>query len=237
MSNLFSPLYGHAIFSATMSIYRFWFLCRNLSFDAEATWRQRWPNDRFAALREIFELFNENCAKLLIPDDYLSLDETLYPTHVGVSFRQFNKSKPTKYGLLFRSINSAQMPYSYTAIAYAGMPTGIPSEYYLSGTDEYMKALINRLSLAVSIQGRNLSIDHFYTSIDLARWCLDKKVTLVGTMQSNQRGVGDVASLVGHGELSTKVFWEEKDGKMSLTSYVAKQSQLESAMSLCYVPC
>ena len=85
-----------------------------------------------------------------------------------------------------------------------------------------MKALINRLNLAVSIQGGNLSIDHFYTSIDLARWCLDKKVTLVGTMQSNRRGVGDVASLVGHGELSTQVFWKEKDGKMSLTSYVVK---------------
>ena len=39
----------------------------------------RWQHGRFAAIRELFEGCNENFNKSLIPEDYLSLDETLYP--------------------------------------------------------------------------------------------------------------------------------------------------------------
>ena len=38
----------------------------------------------------------------MIPNIYLSLDETLCPTRVGVAIPQYNKSKPSKYGLSFR---------------------------------------------------------------------------------------------------------------------------------------
>ena len=38
----------------------------------------------------------------MISNVYLSLDETLYPTRVGVSIPQYSKSKPSKYGLLLR---------------------------------------------------------------------------------------------------------------------------------------
>ena len=38
----------------------------------------------------------------MVSNVYLSMDETLYPTGVGVALLQYNKSKPLKYGLLFR---------------------------------------------------------------------------------------------------------------------------------------
>ena len=65
-----------------------------------------WQHDRFAAFLKIFEEFNKNCGKFLAPDDYLSLDETLYPTSTQISFKQFNPSKPAKYGMVYKSINA-----------------------------------------------------------------------------------------------------------------------------------
>ena len=75
----------------------------------------------------------------MLPDDYLSLDETLSLTRVGVAFHQYTKKKPAKYGLLFRSINGAEMPYNYTSILYSGKPPGEPNEYYITTTDDLIK--------------------------------------------------------------------------------------------------
>ena len=51
-------------------------------------------------------LFAKNCEKVMVPDEYLSLDDTLYPTRVSVAFHQYNENKPAKYELLFQSINT-----------------------------------------------------------------------------------------------------------------------------------
>ena len=48
-----------------------------------------------------FKSFAENSEKVMVSDEYLSLDETLCPIRVGVAFYQYNKNKPAKYGLLF----------------------------------------------------------------------------------------------------------------------------------------
>ena len=67
---------------------------------------------------------NHNLAKVLVPEEFLSLDETLHATRVGISFRQYSKSKPAKYGLLFKSLNSAEMPVTYNSVMYSGKPIG-----------------------------------------------------------------------------------------------------------------
>ena len=113
---------SHKIFSATISIKRFRFLCTNLRFDDISSRNTRFQHDLAAAIRDLFESFVRNSEKAMHPNVYLSLDETLYPARVGVVFRQYNKDKPAKYGLLFRSINSAEVPYTYTSVIYAGKP-------------------------------------------------------------------------------------------------------------------
>ena len=66
-------------------------------------------SDTATAIREIYELFKYKCARVLVADELPSLDETLYLTRTGIPFRQYNQSKPAKYGLLFRSLNSGEM--------------------------------------------------------------------------------------------------------------------------------
>ena len=97
---LIHKFFGNKIFNATMSLKRFRFLCANLRFDDISSRNTLFQHDRTAAIRDLFESFVRNCEKVMHPDVYLSLDETLCRTRVGVAFRQYSKDKPAKYGLL-----------------------------------------------------------------------------------------------------------------------------------------
>ena len=157
---------------------------------------------------------------MIHPDVYLSLDETLYPTRVGVAFHQYNKDKAAKYGLLFRSINSVELPYTYTSVICAGKPVDKPRPYYVQTTDDIVKYLVNSVTREANIKGHNLSTDRFYTSIEIANWLLEKNVTCVGTIKGNRRGIGDLKSLVNRESPSTKVYWDKDNTILNVTSYV-----------------
>ena len=79
-----------------MSKSRFKSLFSKISFDDFETRTERWKKDRFAAIRNIFEKFNNNCGKSIIPDDLLSIDETLYPMRNKVAFKQSNPNYYSK---------------------------------------------------------------------------------------------------------------------------------------------
>ena len=84
---LFSETIGLPLFSAVMSKNRFEFLVSNLCFNDSTTRKHRWSRDRFAAFREVFELFNNNCAQYVTPNIYMSLNETLYPMRNQIGFK------------------------------------------------------------------------------------------------------------------------------------------------------
>ena len=86
VSSHFSDRGGHPAFSATMSRDGFNFILAHPSFDDEETHADCWEHDRFAAYHQMFEAFNGKCLKHLVPSDYLSLDETLYPMRMQISF-------------------------------------------------------------------------------------------------------------------------------------------------------
>ena len=203
-----------------MPIKRFRFLCAKIRFGDITSRTECFQHDRAAAVRLFFESFVTNCEKVMIPNAYLSIDEILYPTRVGVAFRQYNKNKPATYGLLFCSINSAEMPYTYSSTLYAGKPPGDPNEHYLTSTDDIIKHLISSLSDHANLQGWNILCDRFYTSIDIANWLLEKKMTVVETIKTNRKGVGDLKKMDGREFQTTEVYWEKKKGTMTMTSYV-----------------
>ena len=58
-----------------MSRNRFKSLIQSIMFDDHQERAENWPRDRFAAIRNIFELFNKN----VIPSEYLATDDTVIP--------------------------------------------------------------------------------------------------------------------------------------------------------------
>ena len=223
VDKLFSNEYGPPIFSAAMSRNRFTFVRANLSFDDASTRDDRWKQDRFAAIREIFESFNFECMSCLVPCDYLSLDETLYPMRNQISFKQYNPKKTAKYGLLFKALNAARYPYTYIASPYCGKPKEDGGKYYVQGTEKIVKQMIERLlENRVPLAGRNISFDRLYTSFSIELWLYENNITSLGTMQSNRKGIpAEMLDYKHREDLSSEIYWQ-KDGPLSLSSYVVK---------------
>eukprot|EP00112_Aurelia_sp_Birch-Aquarium-sp1_P019687 Seg4924.2 transcript_id=Seg4924.2/GoldUCD/mRNA.D3Y31 product="PiggyBac transposable element-derived protein 2" protein_id=Seg4924.2/GoldUCD/D3Y31 len=206
-----------------MSSDRFKFVVTHLTFDDVKQRAMLWKSDRFAAFRAMFEKVNKNCSKWLEPSEFLSLDETLYPMRHQMAFRQYNPDKPAKYGLLFKSINDARYPYTYTSAVYAGKPEAGQGPHYISGTENIVKHLIEKLQSSQNLQGRNISMDRLYTSYSLFQWLLSNNITAVGTLMSNRHGVPDeLKSAQGFAEFESQVYWEQSEKKVVLSSYTVK---------------
>ena len=187
---LFSHDRGIPIFRATMLRLRFLFIMRHFSFDDVNTRKQRWKNDRFAALRQVFEMCNKNFGEALVPVDYISSDETLYPACTQVSFKQHNPNKSAKYGVLFKSLNSARYPHTYQTHVYSGKPEEVTNEpFYVQGTINHIKYLVEQLQKCHSLKGRNITMDRLYTSFEISDWLSARNIIMVGTFQKNRVGI------------------------------------------------
>ena len=89
---------------AAMSRDRIRFLLLTLRFDDPAERKEKWSCDRVAVACPIFQMFNSNTSKYLLPSLYQSIDKTLYTMRHWKAFREYNPSKPHKYGLLLKSL-------------------------------------------------------------------------------------------------------------------------------------
>ena len=137
-------------------------------------------------MRQVFEICNENFGEALVPVDYISLDETLYPARTQVSFKQYNPDKPAKYEFLFKSLNSARIPYTYQTHVYSGKREEVTNEsFYVQGTIKYIKYFVEQLQKCHSLKGRNITMDRLYTSLEIAAdWLSARNITMVGTKKS-----------------------------------------------------
>ena len=123
-----------------------------------------------------------------IPSADMTIDETLYPYRGHIGIKTYNPNKPARYGLLIFSLCDATVPYTYYSLPYAGQPEN-PNMYYVHDTDEKSIYLVNNLSKYCDLPGRNISLDRYFTNISLANWLVEKKISLVGTMQHSRVGI------------------------------------------------
>ena len=169
-------------------------------------WREFFP------FREFFEFVNNTFLKLRKPSPHLAIDETLYSYRGRIGFKQYNPSKPAKYGLLFRSLCDSLVQYMYYCLPYAGKPTGTPNEFYVTKTDEYTKYLVNgaiKIGGAICLRGKNISLDRYFMSVSIADWCLGKDITTTGTMRSDRKGIPKEMKDVDPEEKSSKWFFSD----------------------------
>ena len=131
-------------------------------------------------MREVFESFNTRCSSVLQPDAYLTIDETLYGCRTQIGFKLYNKSKPDRYGILYKSINAVRYPFTIRTNVYSGKPTGEPGPFYIRGTVPTVKALVNQLGSYVDLCGRTISLDRLYTSLELFEWLMSKGISALG---------------------------------------------------------
>ena len=163
----------------------------------------------------------------------------LYPYCGAIGFKQHNPKKPAKYGLLYRSLCDSSVWHTYYTLPYARKPevrTGDSSKYYVTGTDEYTKYLLTEVSRFNSIEGCNISVDRYFTSVSLAEWGINHKFTIVGTMQHDREGIPkEMKSLKDREEKST-IFAHPSEKNIMMVLYIDKKIR-ERRTSSASPPC
>ena len=169
-------------------------------------------------------MLNKRNATVRVPTMHLTIDETLYPYRGCIGLKTYNPSKPAKYGLLVISLSDAEVPYTYFSLPYAGKPEE-PNQFYVPGTDEKTQYLVDNLSAHVNIAGRNISMDRYFTSVQLSEWLLDRKITVVGMMKENRVGMPPEIKRIENREERLTVFaYNSDNGKdKMLISYIDKK--------------
>ena len=111
-------------------------------------------------------------------------------------------------------------------MAYAGKPEvvgGNRAKFYITGTDEYTKYLVNGLSRYTSNQGYYISMDRYFTSVFLAEWALQKKFTIVGTMRHDRKCIPKEVKVIGNREEKSVLYVYHKEKNIMLVSYMDKK--------------
>lgn len=209
---------GIQILRAAMSYKRFLFLLRSLRFDDKETRTERREIDKLAAIRSILDSFVQNCKNSYIVGECVAIDEMLHPFRGRCSFVQYIPSKPAKYGLKCFAMCDTDTFYTSNLEVYCGKQPSGPYEVSNSPED-----IVKRLVKPIEYTNRNLTTDNWYTSLKLATYLLDKKITLLGTMRKNKREIPPEFLPHKNREIESSLFGFQKQA--TLVSYVPKKNK------------
>lgn len=170
------------IYRLTMSLERFRFLLRNLRFDDKITREDRRTVDKLAAIREFFDKFTAELPKHYSMSHFTTIDEMLLGFRGRCGFRVYMPNKPRKYGIKVYALTDARMFYTTSMEVYVGKQPNGP--YFV---DRSNMAMVPRLCEPIRGTKRNVTMDNFFTSTDLANKLLnDYQLTILGTLRKNK---------------------------------------------------
>nr|CAH7712309.1 unnamed protein product [Callosobruchus chinensis] len=111
---------GVEIFPAAMGYRRMKFLLQCLRFDNIFTRQNRKATDKFAPIREVWELFVSNCKNSYCVGEYVTLDEMLFSFRGRYPFRVYIPNKPSKYGIKVFALVDARTFFTVNLEVYLG---------------------------------------------------------------------------------------------------------------------
>lgn len=206
------------LFRLTMSLERFRFLIRHIRFDNKRTREDRQKIDKLAAIREMFEIFVTNCKNNYTPSEYTTVDEMLAGFKGKCNFRQYIPSKPNKYGIKIFALVDAKMFYTQNLEVYVGKQPDGPFANSNSG-----QAIVERMVEPIVNSGRNVTVDNWFTSIELCESLLEKKLTVVGTIKKNKRQIPREFVEGKNRSVGSSMFGFHKNG--TLVSFIPKKGK------------
>ena len=217
LDELWSSVDGRPIFRATMSLTRFKELLRFCRFDNQATRPQRLAVDKFAPVRDFWEMFLANTPLMYKPGSDMTIDEQLIATRGRCNFKQYIPSKPGKYGIKVFWICDSTTSYPLKGEVYLGRQPGA------AANANNVKDLVKRLVRPWQNTGRNVTMDNYFTSTELATDLLAVRITIVGTMRKNRADIPPEMQADRQRVVQSTVFGFDR--QLTLASYVQKRGK------------
>lgn len=154
---------------------------RCLRFDNALQRRQNHSPDKLPPIRDVFEQWVSTLHDAYEPHENITADEQLVTFSGRCLFRQYIPSKPRKYGIKVWAACDSTNYYVTNLQVYTGKDEDEPTE------SNQGKRVVLDLTQNLSLSGRNITTDNFFTSLDLAKELERKQMTLLGTIRKNRR--------------------------------------------------
>ncbi|CAL9702363.1 unnamed protein product [Knipowitschia caucasica] len=207
---------GHPDIIGIMSRNRFQNIMQHLRFDDKFTREDRAKTDKFAAMSDVWGSFVTNCLTLYNPGRHITIDEQLFPSKTRCCFLQYIATKPDKFGIKFWVACDLKSKYICNVFPYLGKDPGRPSGERLSET------VVMRLMEPFLDKGRNVTTDNFFTSLSLAKRLLERKTTILGTVNKIRREIPPSTRRMDRNEFTTQLF---STTGATLTVYTPKRKK------------
>jgi hypothetical protein len=214
---LFDPTSSGTRYISVMSRDRFDFLLNCMRFDDKSTRNERKAQDKFAPIREWWEVFIQICRDSYKAGSYLTVDEQLLGFRGRCPFRMYIPSKPNKYGLKILMLCDSKTNYMLNATPYVGKT----ETHGDSLGSYYVKTLTEKLWGS----NRNVTMDNWFTSVPLAQQLLQApyKLTIVGTVRANKREIPPELLEIKNRPIGSSVFCYDR--QCTLVSYKPKNNK------------
>ena len=174
LSELWSAKWGNRFFKNAMARDRYFEIQRFLRFDNRDQRRARLQTNKFAHISEVWQRFIDNCQRAYSPNSTLTIDEQLLPSKCRCPFIQYISTKPDKFEIEFFLMVDSTSKYLFNGFPYLGRDDAANAQ--MSLPSRVVLKLIEPLR-----PGHHISMDNFFTSLDLAKQLLNKGRTLLGT--------------------------------------------------------
>ena len=176
--------------------------------------------DKLFKIRPVIAYLNSKFMKYYEMGNSLSIDEGMIKFNGLVSFKQYIKIKPVKYGVKAFLISDSFNYYCHKILIYSG---NIKNEFAKNSIPEECKdfsvteQLVLFLCNEVFGHNRIVYMDNYYTTVRLAKYFTSKNTGLIGTIRRNRIKIDKNSPLPErHGQYT---FFINKEKDMTLVIY------------------
>ena len=138
--------------------------------------------DKLFKIRPFLDMFAKACKDTYYPCQKLAVDESVMPWKGRVAFRQFNPSKPTRYGIKMYFCCEAGTGYISRFKIYSGKE-GPTAEKDQGGN------IVRELASDFHDKGHSVYMDSYFSSIPLYEELQEHGMDDVGTLRGNRIGI------------------------------------------------
>ena len=151
--------------------------------------------DRLYKVAFVINHLKRRFAEEFTPHQEVAVDECMIPFRGRLSFKQYHRDKPIKWGMKVWMLADSKTGYNYSFDMYVGCDEDLEDLQRIGK----VSVVVLKLAKGLYGQGYHLYFDRFYTSPHLLHWLRLVDLSGCGTVMTNRIGFPKDLKVTGKG--------------------------------------